>query len=165
MALPLIILAGVTLVLGLFEGSIERFLSVSVTEPAISSGIHHAWLTFTALGLTTAGVLLALMEFGLPLSRQKGFVERVPFIYNLFSRRWYIDHIYRSFIDYVIYRGVANICAQNDKKVIDGSIDFLCGGIVESSRSLSFLHTGMIQYRLIVVFATIFSISLYLFLG
>jgi len=60
---------------------------------------------------------------------------------------------------------VANICAQNDKKVIDGSIDFLCGGIVESSRSLSFLHTGMIQYRLIVVFATIFSISLYLFLG
>ncbi len=165
MALPLIILAGVTLVLGLFEGSIERFLSVSVTEPALSSGIHHAWLTFTALGLSTAGVLLALMEFGLPISRQKGFVERVPFIYNLFSRRWYIDHIYRHFIDYVIYRGVANICAQNDKKVIDGSIDFLCGGIVESSRSLSFLHTGMIQYRLIVVFATIFSISLYLFLG
>jgi NADH-quinone oxidoreductase subunit L len=165
MAIPLIVLAGVTLVLGLFEGSIERFLSVSVMEHAISSDIHHAWLTFTALGLSTAGVLLALMEFGLPLSRQKGVFERVPFIYNLFSQRWYIDHIYRNFIDYVIYRGVANICAQNDKKVIDGSIDFLCGGIVESSRSLSFLHTGMIQYRLIVVFATIFFISLYLFLG
>jgi NADH-quinone oxidoreductase subunit L len=165
MAIPLIILAGITLVLGFFEGPIERFLSVSIKEPEISSDIHHAWIAFTALALSVAGILLALMEFALPLSRQVGFVERVPFLYKLFSQRWYIDHIYRSFIDCVIYRGVANICAQNDKKVIDRSIDFFCGGIVESSRSLSFLHTGMIQYRLIALFAAIFFLSLYLFLG
>jgi NADH-quinone oxidoreductase subunit L len=165
LAVPLILLAVITLVLGFFERPIERFLSVSVPESAISAGMHHSWVALIALGLSVAGVLLALMEFGLPKARQVGFAERVPFVYNLFSRRWYIDHFYRLFLDYVIYRGVANICTQNDKKVIDGSIDSFCGGIVESSRILSFLHTGMIQYRLIVVFATLFFLSLYLFLG
>jgi NADH-quinone oxidoreductase subunit L len=65
----------------------------------------------------------------------------------------------------VIYRGIANILTQNDKKVIDDSIDSFCDGVVESSRFLSFLHTGMIQYRLIVIFATIFFLSLYFFIG
>ncbi len=165
MAIPLIILAAITLVLGFFEDPVERFLSATVTESLSTSGMHHGWLAFMALGLSVAGVLLALIEFGLPQSRQIGFAERMPFVYNLFSKRWYIDHVYRYFIDYVIDRGVANICAQHDKKVIDKSIDTFCDGIVESSRFLSFLHAGMIQYRLIVVFATLFFLSLYLLLG
>jgi NADH-quinone oxidoreductase subunit L len=165
MAIPLIILAGITLVLGFFEGPVERFLSVSVTEPASSSGVHHGLLATMALGLSIAGVLLALVEFGLPRARQVGFAERVPFVFNLFSSRWYIDHFYRYFTNYVIDRGVANICAKHDQKVIDKSIDTFCDGVVGSSRFLSFLHTGMIQYRLIVVFATLFFLSLYLFLG
>jgi NADH-quinone oxidoreductase subunit L len=65
----------------------------------------------------------------------------------------------------VIYRGIANILTQNDKKVIDDNIDSFCDGVVESSRFLSSLHAGMIQYRLIVIFATIFFISLYFFIG
>lgn len=165
MAIPLIILAAITLVLGFFEDPVERFLSATVTEFVSASGMHHGLLAFMALGLSVAGVLLALIEFGLPQSRQIGFAERMPFVYNLFSKRWYIDHVYRYFIDYVIDRGVADICAQNDKKVIDKSIDTFCDGIVESSRFLSFLHAGMIQYRLIVVFATLFFLSLYLLLG
>jgi NADH-quinone oxidoreductase subunit L len=165
MVLPLIILAAVTLVIGLFEGPIDRFLSLLVPESLIPEDMHHGWMAIWALGLSIAGVLLAFVEFGLPKTRQVGFAERIPFIYNLFSKRWYIDHVYRYFLDYVIDRGVAGICTLNDQKVIDKSIDTFCDGIVENSRLFSFLHTGMIQYRLIVVFATIFFLSLYLFLG
>jgi NADH-quinone oxidoreductase subunit L len=165
MALPLIILAVITVVLGFFEGPIKQFLSISSADYVISADIHHAWLAYSALGLTMAGVLLALLEFGLPKSRQVGFVERFPVVCDLFSKRWYIDHVYRAFINYVIYRGIANILTLNDKKVIDDSIDSFCDGVVESSRFLSFLHAGMIQYRLIVIFATIFFLSLYFFIG
>jgi NADH-quinone oxidoreductase subunit L len=165
MALPLIILAAITVFLGFFEGPIERFLSISTADLLISADIHHAWLAYSALGLSMAGVLLALLEFGLPKARQLGFAERVPVVYELFSKRWYIDHVYRAFINYVIYRGIANILTLNDKKVIDDSIDSFCDGVVESSRFLSFLHAGMIQYRLIVIFATIFFLSLYFFIG
>jgi NADH-quinone oxidoreductase subunit L len=165
MALPLIILAAITVVLGFFEGPIKQFLSASMPEFVIAADIHHAWPAYFALGLSMAGVLLALLEFGLLKARQVGFVERFPVVYDLFSKRWYIDHVYRAFINYVIYRGIANILTQNDKKVIDDSIDSFCDGVVESSRFLSFLHAGMIQYRLIVIFATIFFISLYFFIG
>jgi NADH-quinone oxidoreductase subunit L len=165
MSMPLIILGTITVILGFFESPLEHFLSVSVPESIISGGTSHAWLAYSALGISLAGVLLALVEFGLPKARQIGFAERVPFVYNLFSQRWYIDHFYGRFTEYVIDRGVANLLTKNDKKVIDGSIDSLCNGIVESSRFLSFLHTGMIQYRLLVVFATIFFLSLYFFIG
>ncbi len=165
MVLPLVFLAAATLILGFFEGPIERFLSVTLTEVPVFADTHHGWILYLALGLSAAGVLLALIEFGLPKARQVGFAERVPLVYRLFLQRWYIDHFYRFFVDYVIDRGVAKICTQSDKKVIDRSIDSFCGGIVESSRFLSFLHTGMIQYRLIVLFLTIFFLSLYIFLG
>ena len=165
MVLPLIILATVTLVLGFFGGPIDRFLSISIPEFFISEHIYHSWTAVTALGVSIAGVVLAFVEFGLPKARRIGFAEKVPFLYRLFSQRWYIDHFYRQFINYVIDRGFANIFSRHEQKVLDQSIDSACIGIIESGRLLSYLHTGMIQYRLIVLFGTIFLICLYFFLG
>ena len=165
MTAPLIILAAITLVLGFFEGPIERFLAVLVPESIISSDIHHGQPALMALVLSTAGVLLAFVEFGLSKSRQVGFAERVTFLNNLFSQRWYIDHFYKFFVNFIIDRGVAKVCAENDRKVIDKSIDSFGNGIVETSRFLSFLHTVMIQYRLMVVFGTLFFLGFYFFLG
>jgi NADH-quinone oxidoreductase subunit L len=134
-------------------------------EFVISADMHHAWLAYFALGLSMAGVLLALVEFGLPKSTSGGICRKVSFCLQPLFQTLVYRSCLPAFINYVIYRGIANILTQNDKKVIDDSIDSFCDGIVESSRFLSFLHTGMIQYRLIVVFATIFFLSLYFFIG
>ena len=166
MTVPLVVLAGVTVILGFFEGSIKGFLYAAGTRlPEITSNMHNTWIFWTTLMLSAAGVFLAFMEFGIPRAPKVGFAERVPFVYDLFSRRWYIDHAYRFLTNNLVDRGAANICSRHDQKVIDRSIDTLCDGIVESSRRLSFLHTGMIQYRMIVIFATLFFLSLYLLIG
>ena len=71
--------------------------------------------------------------------------------------------MYRRLLDVVIYRGVSNICTQNDNRVIDGSIDAVCDGTVKSGRMISDLHLSMIQYKLLVMFVAVFFLALYFF--
>jgi NADH-quinone oxidoreductase subunit L len=88
-------------------------------------------------------------------------VERIPVLYRFFTERWYLDHFYRLLVDRVIDRGIATLFFENDKKLIDGSIDGVCQGTVATGRLLAFLNSAMIQYRLLAIFAVLVLVSLY----
>jgi len=163
MARPLIVLATITVVLGFFEGPLKDFLIGRPIAAEPSGGGHLAWAQYGALALAVFGAWWAWMEFGRPGAGLVGFVERMPPLYNLFAQRWYIDHFYRLFVDRIIDRGISALCFQNDNKVIDGGIDEMSRGTVESGRVIALLHTGAIQHRLIVTFAVIVFLSLYFF--
>ena len=163
MAWPLIVLAAATVLFGFFEGPLEGFLSGGVVaEGAHETGGFSA-VRLGALALAAAGLALSWFEFGRRGARQIGFVERIPPLFNLFSKRWYLDHFYRAFVSLVIDRGLARLCYLNDNKVIDGAIDGLGRGTVESGRASAFLQSGMIQYRLLTIFAVLAFLSLYFF--
>ena len=162
MAWPLIILAAVTVLLGFFQGQLEEFFKGLKFMHNAQIG-HHAGLPFVALGASAIGVVLAWMEFGRRGSGQIGFIEKIVPLNNLFSDRWYIDRFYRKFLDIVIYSGVSNLFTKNDNKIIDGGVDGLSRGTVESGRFVSFLHLGMIQYRLLAIFVVIILLVLYFF--
>jgi NADH-quinone oxidoreductase subunit L len=101
------------------------------------------------------------VEFGRRDATQIGFVERIPWLYRLFADRWYLDHFYRFLVDRVIDRGVASLAFRNDNQVIDGGIDGVCKGTVEGGRIVALLHSGMIQYRLLVMFAVLVLLAVY----
>jgi NADH-quinone oxidoreductase subunit L len=162
MAWPLIILAAITLMLGLYEISLEHFIAGKATIHT-AADTRHSWLPFVALSIAAAGVGLAWLEFGRREADQVGFVEKIPALKTLFSERWYIDHFYRLCLKYIIYKGFAGFCKQNDDLVIDASIDGLSKGTVETGRILSRLHLGMIQYRLLVIFIVMVLLALYFF--
>jgi NADH-quinone oxidoreductase subunit L len=161
MALPLIILASVTVVLGFFETPLKHFLEKGMI-PKMVTGVHvAAWPHTAALALALAGLALAWAEFGRKGADQIGFIDRIPFLYRLFSERWYIDHFYALLVNLVVDRGISRLCYINDRKVIDGGIEGVCGATVESGRVTAILQTGMVQYRLIVIFAVLALLSLY----
>ena len=162
MSWPLIILAAVTVLLGFFQGSLEAFFKGLKILP-IAQGGHHAWLPFVALGSAALGVGLAWYEFGRREAEQVGFIEKIAPLNTLFSERWYLDRFYRRFLDVVIYGGISNLCTKNDNRIIDGGIDGLSRGTVEAGRFVSFLHLGMIQYRLLAIFVVIILLVLYFF--
>ena len=163
MAWPLIILAAVTLVLGFFQTPLENFLVGHHGGAEGHGGGHHAWLLYVAVGLALSGVGLAWLEFGRKGASQVGFVERLEPVKTLFAERWYIDHFYRLFLDYVIYGIFSNLFTRNDRQVIDGGIDGLCRATVGGGRMLSFLQSGMLQYNLMVMFAVLALVALYFF--
>jgi NADH-quinone oxidoreductase subunit L len=161
MAWPLIILAAITVVLGFFQGYFENIPTTSQSALSDSVDSHHSWLPFAALGLALGGIVLAWLEFGRRGAGQVGFVEHMPAIYNLFAERWYIDRFYRRFLDIVIYKLFSNLFTLNDNKVIDGGIDGLGKGTIETGRFVSFLHSGMVQYRLLVIFIVLVLLTVY----
>jgi NADH-quinone oxidoreductase subunit L len=162
MAWPLIILTAITLLLGLYETALDHFIS---GQAKIEAGlfVRHSWLPYVALSIAAAGVGLAWLEFGRREADQVGFVEKIPALETLFSERWYIDHFYRICLKYIVYKGFAAFCKQNDDQVIDGGIDGLSTGTVETGRMLSRLHLGMVQYRLLVIFIVMVLLALYFF--
>ncbi|GBC62608.1 NADH-quinone oxidoreductase subunit L [Desulfonema ishimotonii] len=157
MSWPLITLAAITVILGFGQGALEGFLAFGQSH----EGGHHSWLLYTALGMTGFGVLLAWLEFGRRSASQTGFAERIPALRHLFAERWYMDRFYRWFLDRIIYKGISETCMNNDNRVIDGGVDGLARGTVGTGRMLARLHLGMIQYKLMVMFAVVFLLALY----
>ncbi len=162
MNIPLMLLALTTLGLGWAEMPLERFLGTVFTGPILAMQ-HLEWLPWVASGLCAGGVGLAWFEFGRARAPRVGFVERMPQVHRLFAERWYIDHFYRWFLDRVVYGTVSRLCADNDRKVIDGGIDGLAGGVRGAGRIVDALNLTMIQYRLGVMFAVVFFLALYFF--
>ena len=158
MAGPLIILAVLISVLGFFEAPLEGFLL-----GRRGSAGHWDWITFASLGLVFAALALAWVEFGRQGSRQIGFVERIPPLRNFLAERWYLDHFYRLFLDYVVYRTFANLFTRNDRQVIDGGIDGFCKFTVGSGRVVSYLQSGRVRYNLLVPLSVVGLVALYFF--
>jgi NADH-quinone oxidoreductase subunit L len=163
MAWPLLILAAITVTLGFFRNPLKDFLQAGLMAGGTAEGGPLAWSHVAALGLAVAGAVLAWVEFGRRGAKQIGFVEKIPPLFRLFSERWYIDHFYGLLVNLVVDRGISYICYQNDNKVIDRSIDELAEGTVDGGRIVAFLQSGMIQYRLLVIFAVMVLLSIYFF--
>ena len=159
MAGPLLVLAAVTVFLGPLDLTLESFFGYG----EIHVGEHHGWLLYAALGAAVSGLAVAWIEFGRRGAAQVGFVERIPVLFDLFSERWYIDRFYRWFLDTVIYAGISRTCTENDRRVIDGGVDGIGKGAVSGGQLLANLHLGMIQYKLMVMFAVVFMLAIYFF--
>ncbi|MDR3553752.1 MAG: NADH-quinone oxidoreductase subunit L [Syntrophobacteraceae bacterium] len=163
MAVPLIVLATITVVLGFFETPLKNFIGAGMLAGGSVGGEALSWTPLAALALALAGVGLAWVEFGRKGARQIGFVDRIPILHRLFAERWYIDRFYGLLVNLVIDRGISRLCYLNDRKVIDGGIDGLCEGAVESGRVMAVLQTGMVQYRLLAIFAVLALLALYFY--
>ncbi len=162
MAVPLIILAAVTALLGFFQAPLEHFFGSRMGAAAPHGG-SHGWLLYAALAAAGSGVVLAWIEFGRRNCARIGFVERIDWLSNLFAERWYLDRFYRRFVDVVIYRVISGLCTRNDDRVIDGALDALSKNTVQSGRFIAGLHLSMIQYRLLTMFVVLVVLALYFF--
>jgi NADH-quinone oxidoreductase subunit L len=158
MGLPLLILSGVTLVLGFVETPLREFLSAGTASHRVNS---RAWLTYICVGLAALGVILAWFEFGRRAATQIGFVERIPPLRDLFAQRWYLDHLYRKLVDIVIDGTFSRGCAKNEDKVINEGIDGFSRFTLGSSRLFSLLQSGKLRYNLIVMFGALALVALY----
>jgi NADH-quinone oxidoreductase subunit L len=158
MGVPLLVLAGATLVVGFLETPLRDFLSGS---PVSHRDGNHAWLPYISAGLAALGVGVAWFEFGRRPAPQVGFVERIPPLRELFTQRWYLDHVYRAFVDIVIDAVFSKGCTKNEERVINDGIDGLSHFTLDSGQLLSFLQSGKLRYNLIVMFAALALVALY----
>jgi NADH-quinone oxidoreductase subunit L len=168
MAVPVIILAGVTLVLGFSQSTLEHFLTAGSVAGAGNAhgtaeghGPGHYMVLVSAVSMAVGGIVWAWLEFGRRKATQEGFLRRLPKVEQLFAKRWYLDDFLRKFLDTAIYSGVTSLFTRNDRRIIDGGIDGICTFTVESGRLFSFLQSGMLQHNLLVMIGGVALVVLY----
>ena len=158
MGCPLVILAGMTLVVGFLEIPFLRFISGGRVAHLDA---NHAWLPYVSAGLAIWGVGMAWFEFGRRAAPQVGFVERIPLLRELFAQRWYLDRLYRGFVTLVIDAVFSKGCAVNEERVINDGIDRFSRFALDSGRFFALLQSGKLRYNLTVMFAAIALVALY----
>lgn len=173
MAVPCIILASVTLVLGFCEAPLEAFLTgvhevaehgAHAAHEAAHGGLGHYVVMILAIGCALSGIGLAWKEFGKGSSKV-GFLTKFPAVEKLFASRWYMDDFFRWFLDRVIYGGFTSAFTRNDRRVIDGAIDGVCKFTIDGGRVFSFLQSGMLQYNLLIMVGVVGVVILYFIVG
>jgi NADH-quinone oxidoreductase subunit L len=160
MALPLLILAGLTLLLGFGEHRLGIFL-LQRPGPDTSS----PWITVLSLGLMLSALVLAWREFGRPRAPQVGFLERKGAIKNFLIQRWFLDRFYRRLLNGLIYRGLADPLTRNDRQVIDGGLEALARLTLVASRAAALLQSGRMRYNLFTALAVLVLAGFYFFLA
>jgi NADH-quinone oxidoreductase subunit L len=66
-------------------------------------------------------------------------------------------------LDTLVYRGVSRLFTANDRRVIDGALDGMGRSTIGLGRVIDWVHSGMIQYRLMIMVAAV--VGLILFIG
>ncbi|MEJ2638658.1 MAG: NADH-quinone oxidoreductase subunit L [Desulfosarcinaceae bacterium] len=162
MAAVLLALAAVAVVLGFGETGLDHFIQAASGAPAAAHLAHVGWLPKVVLILVVGAMFSAWLEFGRRGAGETGFVERFPSIARLFARRWYLDDLYRWLLDRVVYGGFSRAFTWNDRRVIDGGLDELGQTVINSGALSERLHRSQIQYRLLVLFAVVALLVLYI---
>jgi NADH-quinone oxidoreductase subunit L len=158
MAIPVLVLAALTLALGWLGGFFATRLS--------PDEVHHGALAFgagpaTALGLAAAGIALAWLEFGRHRAARVGFVERMPALRAFFADNWYLDRLYNATF---VRAGSAlsRLALWHDQKVLDGAGDGLGAGTVAGGRLLAFLQSGYVQMYIAVAVSVMAALGFFL---
>ncbi len=175
MAIPVMFLAGVSVVLGFTEHGLEHFLmrlvprAGEVSAHARSAAAVHGAVNATAaaaahaqepsgsllmvLGISAGllGITLAWFEYGRKGASRKGFLSHFPAVWKLFDLRWFLDILYRKGLDTFVYAGLTSLFVKNDRRIIDGGIDGICVFTEGSGRVFSFLQSGMLQFNLVLM--------------
>jgi NADH-quinone oxidoreductase subunit L len=162
MSLPLIFLAGITCILGFYQGWFEHYLI-----PAAK--IHPHAVDFTILGLAVSaavgGIAVAWFDWGRPGAKRVGFISYFPALQTFFIQKWYMDHFWRWFLNAFIYGFFSRWFTLNDRRVVDGGVDTVAFSTVGSGRLLSFLQTAFLQFNLLFMVVVLAAVGIYLLLG
>jgi NADH-quinone oxidoreductase subunit L len=160
MALPLLVLAGFTLVLGFLMGPLEGYLL----------GEHHPHemnylLLVLAVSAALLGIGLAWLDWGAKTAQWQGFIRNFPALENFFIQKWYMDHFWRWFLNAFIYGLFSRWFTYNDRRVVDGGVDAVAFSCQGSGRLLSFLQTAFLQYNLLFMVLVLAGLGIYLLMG
>jgi NADH-quinone oxidoreductase subunit L len=160
MALPLVVLAGFTLVLGFLMEPLQGYLLGEV---------HHHELNYLLLGLAVGaalfGIGLAWVDWGAKTANWQGFIRNFPALENFFIQKWYMDHFWRWFLNAFIYGLFSKWFTYNDRRVVDGGVDAVAFSTQGGGRLLSFLQTAFLQYNLLFMVLVLAGLGIYLLMG
>ena len=105
--------------------------------------VEHAAFVHMLLpiGIVSAGILLAYIDFGMRTAPQRGLLAWLPSAERLFKNRWYIDTIYqKTFV--AATDAIARALHFSETRGFDGAGDAVASGTLAVGRGTARTHHG-----------------------
>lgn len=179
MTLPLLVLAVPSAFIGLALAGLKDVKIVGL--PAFAQYIHYGVTTHaeghhTFLQAITSDVGLGSLIFGVSglvlawlfysvAPAIPAAIRNAPFasaLFTLFSRKWYFDDLYQTFVDRV-YLAFARGSSRFDRGGVDGLVNWTGRAVLTSGYGLRYLQSGKVQTYIAVMFFSLVVLSLLLF--
>jgi NADH-quinone oxidoreductase subunit L len=152
MAVPLLILAAISVVSGLVGSPLlDNAFGHFITAPgAVEHELSPAIMIVSSL-IAVAGILLAWVIYQKQLISAESLRQRFAGIYNLLYHKFYIDEIYAWLIA-VFVDGGARVLEWIDLKIVNGAVNGVAFFTAWSGRTLRYTEDGQVQtYALYMV--------------
>ncbi len=179
MTIPLIILAGFSLLFGVVgyppdDGRFHRFIEpVFATaqehyNEAHGIAAHHisndTILTFAVIStiLALSGIVLTYLIFLKKRIDAVAFAEDHPRLYGFLYNRWYIDQTYDDLVVFPMRRFATFLWQVVDVKIIDGTVMGTARLVDELSQGLRTIQTGLVRnYALAIALGMVVIVGIY----
>ncbi len=157
MTLPLLILAALAAVGGGLRARVP-WTDAGFAEVVRFGAQHEAaappLLLAVSIAAAVFGIVLAWAAYRANLISPAAFNARLPAVYRLLKRAWYINDGWEFFATRVVLAGSA-LAAWFDRRVVNGMVDGVAWLSGWSSQRLRLTQTGQVQLYCFVVLAGI----------
>ena len=168
MALPLVLLAVPSAVLGLvgqpWENYFEEFIHAPgeiVTEIGVENFDFQEFGIMAGLSIAIAvvGIIVAYLMYRAKKIDPTAIAKKYPALYKLSLNKWYFDEIYHN-VFVVGCRRLARQIMEVDYRVVDGAVNLTGLATLLSGEGLKYLETGRAQFYALIVFGAVLSFVL-----
>ena len=172
MAIPLMILAGLSVVGGLvgfpiIEGAhkFKEFLAPSIT--LLHHEAHHAmsfeiFMMAFSMGIAGVGIFIAYKCYMKVPDLPARITAKFPVLYEYIYNKYFIDQLYDAAVVEPIKNGSDFLWHGVDETVIDGTVNGSAGIVAWFSSHLRKLETGFVQNYALAILAGVVIVTGYL---
>jgi len=150
MVVPMALLAVAAVVSGFLANPVTSLLGIPVhwfSHFLVEDTPGFNWgVAVGSTVLAVSGIVLATLMYQTGHVSAEGLTRRLRVFHVLFSKRYYLDHVYEGFIvRRLLYRGVFRLSDWLDSRIVDGVVDLVAWTGRSVGRAPAQLQTGQVQ--------------------
>ena len=145
MAFPLIFLAGITVLVGIWSifGSFGSFVTADKTEYLI----HLDWtIASISIAVAVIAIIFATVLYIKPSEVPTKMANSVRGLYTAAYHRFYIDEVYLFITKKIIFNGISRPIAWFDRHVVDGAMNGMASLTGWTSFKIRKFQSGDVQW-------------------
>ena len=150
MIVPMVVLAVAAVVSGFLVNPVTSFIGIPVhwfSHFLVEDAPGFNWgVAVGSTALAVGGIVLATLMYQTARVSAEGLTRRLRGFHVLFSKRYYLDHVYEGFVvRRLLYRGVFRLSDWLDSRIVDGVVDLVAWTGRSVGRAPAQLQTGQVQ--------------------
>ncbi len=154
---PLLFLVGLTVLAGFIP------FGNFVSPDRLPHASHLEWkLALASIGIALIGILAAAYLYSRYRLLPTQIARSLGPLYRLFERKLYIDELYAFVAKRLLIDGLGTAVARFDRRVVDGTMNWIGRTTVSLSRAIRGIQSGQVQHYALIFVGGVLALAIWL---